>query len=162
MSSPILTDSHDAAAGDPVGALFVALRAVIASAWPEVVSAGIYEADHADQVPWASLGVPRAVVTIGAMTATTEWGSTLDNYIATVEITYLCQIAGPLSQIRAKLMGIRRAINLSAIDTPQGANCLLDWSDMLRVNAVLKAEESDIRAGMYRFTALCGEPYLLA
>ena len=162
MSAPILTDSQDAAAGDPVGGLFVALRAVIAAAWPEVVSAGIYEADHADQVPWSELGVPRAVVAISALTATTEWGSTIDNYIATVEITYLCQIEGPLSPIRSKLMAIRRAINLSAIQTPQGANCLLDWSDMLRVNAVLKAEESDIRAGMFRFTALCGEAYLLS
>lgn len=160
MSAPILTDSQDAAAGDPVGALFVALRAVIAAAWPEVVGAGIYEADHADQVPWARLGVPRAVVTIENTASAPDWYKSGDVYLATVEVYYLCQVNGPLSQIRSKLFTLRRTLNKTPSNRVNvNANMSMGWGRTIPVNALLTQSESDIRVGRFVFTALIGEAF---
>lgn len=139
--------------------LYSALRTVIAAEWTDVPDNGIWEAEHAEQIPWEDLTPPYAVI---AMAEMPEEDVGLANlaYAIPCEIYYVSEVKGHSSSIRAKLETLRSylwnpANTLSTgqvWDIPE-----LTWSRTLEPNVIFQQKRMKHRAGRVRVVCLVGE-----
>lgn len=139
--------------------LYTAFREVLAVAWPEVVANNIYEAEHADLIPWADYTIPYAVVLCEGLQAG-EWG--MDNlaYEGEVHIYYVAATKGPGTALRPKLEGARDALLHTSLSTGQVIDITgLDWGNGLTPNEIFTAKGMAHRAGMLTAQVVVGETF---
>lgn len=121
--------------------------------WPEVVGNNIYEAEHADLIPWEGFTTPYAVLLCeGLMPG--EWG--MDNlaYEAEVQIYYVDKTTGSGKLLRPKLELLRDQLLRVGLTVAQISDVTnLDWGNSLTPNLIFTEKGMAHRAG--RLTAQC-------
>ena len=138
-------------------ALYTVARAVIASACPEVVANGIYEAEHADRIPWEEYNLPYAVILVESMTQSLDYSGINDVYDVSLEVFYVCEVGGPVSPIRDALERIRDAFNTADQMLIQVQRIReLSWSDSSEVNALFASKNMPHRAGRIDISVIAG------
>lgn len=137
-----------------------ALQALIVATWPETIHAGngALEAEHADQIPWADLTLPAAVILIEDVPRyegsplDADWG------LATVELYYVTTARGGSDGHRVKLKALGAALKpdpLAAAGAGQVVRVLRQsWSARLPVNQTLRDANRSQRAGVLVFEVL--------
>ncbi len=137
------------------------LRALCVSVWPEVedgVGGGnVLEAEHANMVPWATLGLPYAVMLVERMDRG-DWGADNLDFEVTMVVYYAAATRGASTSLRTKIETLLNAIwPTEVFTTAQTLDWLtLQWDDTLMPNQQFRASNLDARAGMLRFKVLIG------
>lgn len=141
----------------PITDLYNAIADVIVSACPQIAEnlgqngrlAGVWDAQHASMVPWESYNLPYAVTLISSLPVDDEYSSDLDVRIPAVEIYYVDEVRGPLSNIQDALWNIRNAFLAVPQDVLQVKSVGdIEWGDDLLPNdEFLSQQKMPFRAG---------------
>jgi hypothetical protein len=87
-----------------------ALRAAMVAALPELGANGVYEAEHADLVPWADFALPYGVILIDEVPRD-EAGPLDETWLRPrVQLYYVMSVSGDSVGLRAKLQTLRAAL----------------------------------------------------
>lgn len=136
--------------------LVTRVRTTMVAALSELLTGGVYEAEHADLVPWTDLPVPYGVILIEEVPRYP--GSPLGEEWANpqVQIYYVAAVSGDSVSLRAKLLTLRAAFWPGSPGTDPLAAASVGqvlsepawgWSKMLPPNAVFNREGTLRRGG---------------
>ena len=146
-----------------IEAYYTRLREVVAFACPEVKANGIFETDHADMIPWEDMKPPYAVIAIGQMTGTDQWGTVVGIYETPVEVYYVAQVSGLLSPVRGALERLRDAFDAWDQDKVQVTMVAeLEWGRGVPANQYFADKNMAHRAGRITVNTLIGAPLPVA
>lgn len=135
--------------------LITQVRVTMVVALSELGTGGVYEAEHADTLPWVDLPVPYAVILIEDVPRSEM--SPLDEQWAQpqVQLFYVAAVNGGSSGIRGKLQTLRAAFwpggAADPLATAQVGQVLAEpdwgWSASLAPNAIFRRDNVLRRAG---------------
>jgi hypothetical protein len=129
-----------------------ALRAAMVAALPELGANGVYEAEHADLVPWADFALPYGVILIDEVPRD-EAGPLDETWLRPrVQLYYVMSVSGDSVGLRAKLQTLRAALwptdPLAAANAGQIVSEVgWGWSADLPPNQVFRRDGVQRRAG---------------
>jgi hypothetical protein len=138
-------------------------RAVVGTAWPEVIPNGIWDPGDPGRLPYdeaaGALTVPFAALDVAALTPSDNWGADNRVWEPVVDVYYVMETTvangGPL---RAKLEHLADYVETNGL--PVGQVILpepeLSTADMLGPNALLLMLNATQRVGRARFTTVLG------
>lgn len=137
---------------------YTALRTRITATWTDVVTGGVFEAEHIQLVPFADLTLPFAVIVLNRAVAA-DWGASNQTYIVQADVYYVATVTGPTGAVLTKLEALRDDLWTTDLTTgqvmPEGM--ALEWSDAMYPNTLFAAKEMLIRAGRLSVNVLVGE-----
>lgn len=100
--------------------LLTGLRAGIATAWPEVKAAGIYEARQLATIPWEDKAGSLPLAVIDLDLGESEWPAAVEGDAGTATIYYVCGTSVTADALWAKLEALRAQIGPDGTDLTAG------------------------------------------
>lgn len=137
--------------------LITDVRAGVLAGAPDLTANGVYEAEHAEIIPWGELPLPFGVIAI-ELDGDPEWGIRSTAFLATIDVYLVYSELGGSDGVRAKLEAVRDAFAGTERLT-QGTTLEisgLSWSRNLEPNRELASDPSR-RAGRVTIQAVVGE-----
>ena len=131
----------------------------LVTAWPDVVTGGIYEFDEIVRLSGEELTLPYAVFDIHAVPAA-NWGLVNDHMEATVDLHYVAMESTTMATLRTKLEAIADRLQAQApftVATVLEDGFEMDWSGEHAANAIFESKNLPYIAGSLSFRAVVGE-----
>ena len=140
-------------------ALLIDLRARCKTVWAEIPSSRVYEGQHVNQIAWASLKTPYAVLIVPKPKRTDDYSVDTVAYLVNPELYYVDAVNGPLTALRAQIEAMRDSLLATDLDTAQVIDIpAFGWDDDIEPNRLFAAEGIKFRAAMVEAEILLLNP----
>ena len=138
-------------------AVYDSLRLAMATAMPALATTGIFEAEHAAEIPYSDITLPYGAIQPGEWSSTEMGGTSNEFYTSECTLWIVAEVGGDSGLLRPYLEAIRDQLLHTPITS--GQTLLVDsmeWSRRLEPNILFENKNYTQRAGKLAVHLIAG------